>query len=200
MLFRSASVRCPQPPLRRTPVPQTNCWLSVLVPAFNVEAHVGGCLGSILAQIRPGVEVVVIDDASVDATSAIVAAAQRDHPEVLRSHHQSVNAGVATTRNRLVRAARGDYLWFIDADDVVADGAIEALQTIVDCHGPDLVLCDFRPLGRRRTHRRTTFRGPSRTLIRNPSDVAAGMLYGSHLILARYPSRGTDGADLCPTE
>ena len=107
------------------------CWLSVLIPAYNVQDFVAPCLESILTQILPGVEIVVVNDGSTDSTGRVVADMQRRHSAVLTACDHAVNHGIGTTRNHLVERARGEYLWFVDADDTMNMGAMASLQRIV---------------------------------------------------------------------
>jgi glycosyltransferase involved in cell wall biosynthesis len=94
---------------------------------------------------------------------------------------QSPNQGIAATRNHLVREARGDYLWFIDADDSMLPGAIEALRAVVERHTPDLVLCDYRRTNGRRQRSGSTFAGPKRTVVSDTSVILAGLFEAGQL-------------------
>lgn len=159
----------------------SSCRLSILIPAYDAAPHIGTCLASVLAQWRPGVEVVVVDDGSTDTTEAVLADIGRRHPECLRIHHRSQNRGVAATRNELVRLARGDHLWFIDADDAMLAGAIDRLLDVVDRHDPDVVLCDYERAGERWRRIVSTFRGPGRTLVTDASVILAGLFEAGQL-------------------
>lgn len=120
-------------------------WLSVLIPARNVDRWLPTALDSVLRQADPGVEVVMLDDASSDRTGDIARHyAERDAR--VRVFHNAEAVGVATGRNRLLDEARGDYLWFVDSDDALAPTAIGALRELVRADAPDLVLCDYRTL------------------------------------------------------
>lgn len=157
------------------------CWLSVLVPAYNADLYVGECLDSILEQRTSGVEVVIVDDGSTDTTAAVIADRQRRQPNRIRLRRENQNKGIASTRNLLVREARGKYLWFIDADDTMLPGAIEALRVTVDRHAPDLILCDYRRTNGRRERRGATFAGPRRTLLNETSTILAGLFKAGQL-------------------
>lgn len=115
-------------------------WLSLLFPMYRVEPWLGACLASLLPQLEDGIELVFVDDASPDGSAALV---QARLPQA-RLIRQPVNRGVSAARNRLLDEARGDYLWFIDPDDVVEPGAIARLNAVLAAHRPDLVSCDFR--------------------------------------------------------
>ena len=119
-------------------------WLSVLVPVYGVAAYLDDCIASILQQDVDGVEVVFVDDASRDGEDSILAAWQARHPDRIRIVTHAANRGLAATRNTLLDEARGDYLWFVDSDDLMEPGAIATLRDLLARQQPDIVLCDFR--------------------------------------------------------
>ena len=86
--------------------------VSVLIPVYNGEAFVENAIRSALDQRDVDVEVIVIDDGSVDRTPAVLAQFG-DRIRVLRQQ----NAGHVVSRNNGSRLARGDWLAFLDADD-----------------------------------------------------------------------------------
>ena len=119
-------------------------WLSILVPVYQVEAYLPACLDAILAQAGEGVEVVLVNDASPDGCATILADYATRYPQRVRVLTHEHNQGISASRNTLLDAARGEYLWFIDSDDLLEPGALASLKTIIDAHAPDLVTCDFR--------------------------------------------------------
>ena len=89
--------------------------VSVIIPAFNAAAHIRQTLNSVLAQTYQAIEVIVVDDGSSDATSAIVEEFVKRDARV-QLVRQS-NAGVGAARNTAIRMARGKYIAPLDADD-----------------------------------------------------------------------------------
>ena len=85
---------------------------SVIIPAYNAAATVSRAIDSVRAQSSPAHEIIVVDDGSSDET-ALVAGRYRDAVKVIRQ----INCGVAAARNAGARAASGDWLAFLDADD-----------------------------------------------------------------------------------
>ncbi len=159
-------------------------WLSVLIPVYNVEAYLAECVESVMAQADPGVEVLLLDDCSTDASPARMHALAARWPGRLQLLQHTRNRGLSAARNTLIEAAHGDYLWFLDSDDKLLPGAIPALQRIVGQQHPDMVVCDFavwresprlkhRLRGER--HRRS-FAGPARTLLTGPARFLADLL------------------------
>jgi glycosyltransferase involved in cell wall biosynthesis len=95
--------------------------VSVIIPAHNAERFIAETVDSALAQTHPDVEVIVIDDGSSDGTGRILEA----YGPAIRVHTQP-NTGVGGARNTGARLATGDWVAFLDADDVWVPRKIEA--------------------------------------------------------------------------
>ncbi len=185
-----APVQHPPDPDRRSALAMAaRPWLSILVPVYNVGDFLEECLQSILRQLEPGIEVVVLDDASTDASPAIIASFQARFGSALRLIRHPHNRGLAAARNSLLEVAGGDYFWFIDADDLMATGAIASLREALETVAPDLLTCDFRVHRehfrlkhrlRGETHRRT-FGGTPRRLGTSFSALVGGILINGQL-------------------
>jgi len=99
--------------------------VSVVVPAYNAASKIKRCLDSICRQTYSDIEILVIDDGSVDGTADVVKkVAERDGR--IRCITQE-NKGVAAARNKGLELARGNYIAFCDADDYVASDYIVLL-------------------------------------------------------------------------
>jgi glycosyltransferase involved in cell wall biosynthesis len=90
--------------------------VSVIMPAYNVAPYVGDAVESALAQTFRDLEVLVVDDGSIDATAAIVAAIAARDPRVKLI--RQANGGISTARNRALAASTGRYLALLDSDDL----------------------------------------------------------------------------------
>ena len=119
--------------------------VSVVVPAHNAEAYVAEAVRSALDQTYPPVEVVCVDDGSTDGTLGVLRGLEREHPDTVRVLYQS-NAGAPAARNRGVAEVRGDYVQFLDADDVLLPTKLERQAALVASArvAPDLVMGAFR--------------------------------------------------------
>lgn len=110
--------------------------VSVCIPVRDGERHLGAALASALAQDVDGLEVLVHDDASQDATAEVVAGFA--DPRVRYARHDEP-VGVAANRTSLVRAARGAVVAWLDADDVRLPGTLARQLAVLDAR-PDVVL------------------------------------------------------------
>jgi glycosyltransferase involved in cell wall biosynthesis len=95
--------------------------LSVVIPCYNAERYIAATIESVLAQGHASLEIIVVDDGSADGSVALVRAA---FPQVRLE--QQANAGVAAARNRGIALARGEWIAFVDADDIWLPGKLEA--------------------------------------------------------------------------
>lgn len=118
---------------RSSDVTSEQPWLSVLIPIYNVRPFLEDCVQSVLEQIddKPGIELILVDDKSTDGSADICRHMLRGSGANVRLLHHAENEGVSAARNTLLAAARGDYIWFIDSDDKMLPGSIDALHAIV---------------------------------------------------------------------
>ena len=123
--------------------------ISVVVPVFDVEAYVAACLQSLARQSEPDLEVIVVDDGSTDGSRAIAERfAERDAR--FRVVAQP-NGGLGSARNTGVAHAGGEFLAFVDGDDVVPDDAYRRLLGSLDRTGSDLATGNVQRLTRQGT-------------------------------------------------
>lgn len=97
--------------------------VSILVPAFNSAPWIETTLDSALAQTHPRCEIIVVNDGSTDHTLAIAEAHAARHPGKIRIVSQP-NAGAAAARNHALHLAAGDFIQYLDADDLLAPDKI----------------------------------------------------------------------------
>ncbi len=116
---------------------------SVIVPAYNVQAYLSECLGSVLSQSFGDLEVIAVDDASPDACGEIIdETAARDRRVV--PVHLPHNAGLGGARNAGIAQATGDYLLFLDGDDTFTPGALRAVADRLAATGdPEVLIFDY---------------------------------------------------------
>lgn len=133
--------------------------LSVIVPFYNVAPYADQTLRSLARNAAPGIEFILVDDASTDETPAILAAGAERLPGA-QVVTQPVNRGLAAARNTGLDSSRGRYLTFLDGDDVVAPGYFSQLLAAIERLQCDFVRTDHVQVrGRDRSIRRVPY-GP----------------------------------------
>lgn len=91
--------------------------VSVITPVYNAEKYIGNALESIFCQTYKNIEIVLVDDCSTDRSSQIIAQYKESHPEITYfRQHQNMGAGAA--RNKALEIAAGQYVAFLDSDDL----------------------------------------------------------------------------------
>lgn len=115
--------------------------VSVVVPIYNVEKWLPACLDSLLNQTLGNWEAVLVDDGSTDASGQIADAyAARDAR--FKVIHQK-NTGLGGARNTGCRHVTGDYLYFLDSDDLLPSYALQGMHNIATQAKADMVVGDF---------------------------------------------------------
>lgn len=105
--------------------------VSILIPAYNSERWVGDSIRSALAQTWPNTEIIVVDDGSTDSTLAAAQPFASSSVKVLTQKNQ----GAAVARNTAFAAAQGDYIQWLDADDLLSPDKITLQMNALGAHG-----------------------------------------------------------------
>lgn len=122
----------------------SQCFFSILVPVYNAEKYLNECLTSLMSQTFRDYEVVIIDDGSTDGSAEICDSWQIKGPQRIRVIHRE-NRGVFSTREQLLREAQGQYIVFVDADDVISVRALEILRGCIAQTNADVVVYSHSP-------------------------------------------------------
>jgi glycosyltransferase involved in cell wall biosynthesis len=112
--------------------------VSIIVPAYNMADYLPQTLGSLASQDYGNLEIIVVDDGSGDRTGEVVAAYTAQYPQMRYVYQE--NGGESAARNCGILAATGDYLMFVDADDLLMPGAVRTLATQLDALEPSYCL------------------------------------------------------------
>lgn len=103
-------------------------WLSIIIPLYNCEQYIATCLDSLLKQGLDAndYEIIVVNDGCTDNSAGIV--------QGYCTHHNNMrlinkpNGGVSSARNRGIDDAKGEYIYFCDADDYILPNGLSILQ------------------------------------------------------------------------
>lgn len=113
--------------------------VSIIVPAYNAEGWLPAAVRSVLAQTEQNWELVLVDDGSTDATPGLCDGYAASDTRIRVEH--TPNAGVSAARNRGLRLCRGQWILFLDADDVLHPDMLRIMLDAVTRHKVDMVSC-----------------------------------------------------------
>lgn len=115
--------------------------ISIIVPVYNVSEYLPECMKSIAAQKYDNIEVILVDDGSTDGSGILCDQYEKEYKYVKVVHQK--NAGLSSARNTGIRIARGDFITFVDSDDMIAsDFLIEAMK-LANLYNADLIAFAF---------------------------------------------------------
>ena len=115
--------------------------ISIIVPVYNCANYLPQCIESILAQTYTNLQIILIDDGSVDNSGKICDAyATKD--KRIQVIHQT-NAGVSVARNKGLDQSKGEYICFVDADDYIAPDMCSYLFDLIQTYSVPLSVCNY---------------------------------------------------------
>lgn len=118
--------------------------VSFCVPVYNVEGYIEACISSIIAEVQNtcNYEIICVDDNSTDNSYAIICELAKKFPNITVYKNQA-NEGISYTRNRLIDLSRGEYIWFVDSDDMLYSGALKRLLWVAKKTTGDIILANY---------------------------------------------------------
>lgn len=116
--------------------------ISIIVPVYNTEKYLRSCLDSLVNQTIKDVEIVVVNDGSTDSSRQIIDEYYQLYPDRLVIINQE-NQGQAVARNKALNFCTGEYVGFLDSDDVAKTDMFEKMYEKATESGTDMVVCDY---------------------------------------------------------
>ena len=121
---------------------KTNIKVSIIVPVYNVELYLEKCLQSLIDQTYKNIEILLVDDGSIDSSGRICDRYAELYNNISVWHKS--NGGQSSARNYGVSFASGEYITFVDSDDYVDADYIKYMVDSLDINDPiDLVICAY---------------------------------------------------------
>jgi glycosyltransferase involved in cell wall biosynthesis len=114
--------------------------LSIIIPVYNAGKYLARCLDSLVSQTFQGMEIILINDGSTDASAAMCRKYARDDSRIILLSQD--NQGVVIARNKGIQVATGRYMLFIDADDRIPHEYCQKLFTCAEQSGADIVFAN----------------------------------------------------------
>lgn len=115
--------------------------ISIVVPVYNVEDYLDKCILSIVNQTYSKIEIILVDDGSIDESARICDEWKKKDERIVVIHKE--NGGLSSARNVGVKIAKGDYIGFVDSDDYVDLQMYEKLYFTMKKNNADMVICDY---------------------------------------------------------
>ena len=116
--------------------------VSVIIPAYNIEDYIGRCLDSIISQTYKNLEIIMVDDGSRDHTGEILDNYAKKDRRIKVIHKE--NGGVSSARNKGIEVAEGDYIGFIDGDDLIEPEMYKILVDLLEEEDADIAHCGYQ--------------------------------------------------------
>ncbi|MBR0061052.1 MAG: glycosyltransferase family 2 protein [Selenomonadaceae bacterium] len=113
--------------------------ISIIIPMYNVEKYIGDCLNSVLEQTFQDFEVILVDDCSTDNSRQIAESFSEKFGGRLKIFGMEKNSGVALSRNKGSILSRGEYVFFVDSDDMVTKTGLEEMYSYAQKFNADVI-------------------------------------------------------------
>ena len=116
--------------------------ISIIVPVYNVEKYIDKCLKSLVNQTLKDIEIIIVNDGSLDRSEEIIEKYVKDNPTKIK-YYEKKNGGLSSARNYGLEYATGEYIAFLDSDDYVEINMYEEMYNLAKEENADMVECDF---------------------------------------------------------
>lgn len=117
--------------------------VSIILPVYNADKYLERCIDSIIRQTYKNLEIIAIDDGSVDNSYYILENYANKYPHIMRVYKQQ-NMGVSNTRNKAIQLATGEYIMFIDNDDFFDKDYVMTFVNCINKNNLDVVIGGYR--------------------------------------------------------
>lgn len=120
---------------------KSNELISIISPVYNVEKYISVCVDSIIDQTYKNFELILVDDGSTDESGKICDEYAQKDSRISVIHKE--NGGISEARNIAIPVAKGDYICFVDPDDIVAPTYLQKLYKTMIESGASLIACNY---------------------------------------------------------
>lgn len=151
-----------------------NYKISVIIPTYNVENYIEGCLESVIKQTYSNLEIIVVDDGSSDNTGYIIDQYAKKDNRIIVIHKE--NGGVCSARNIGINIASGEFIGFVDGDDTIEDDMYEMLVNNVIKYDADISHCGYKLI---ENNKETLMYGSGRVIIQDRKKGIVDLMDGS---------------------
>lgn len=114
--------------------------VSIIIPVYNVAEYISSCINSVLQQSYPNIEIIIVNDGSTDNSLEICQSFEKRHPHILVI--DQVNKGLSNARNTGIENSKGEYIAFVDSDDIIHPDYI--LHLLLSIEDDDISICRLK--------------------------------------------------------
>lgn len=115
--------------------------VSIIVAVYNVDKYIEECLLSLVNQDYKNIEILIINDGSTDNSQKIIDEFTSKYDNIIS--YQKENGGVSSSRNLGLKHAKGEYILFVDGDDIIKTDMIHNMVNTIEQDNTDLVCCGY---------------------------------------------------------
>ena len=112
--------------------------VSVVIPVYNCAEYIGECIDSVAEQTYDNIEIIVVNDGSKDESEKIIKNKKKKYRNIL--YYKQRNKGVSAARNLGINKAKGEYITFVDGDDLTGKYLVERLVNQITCTHPECII------------------------------------------------------------
>ena len=138
--------------------------VSIIVPIYNAELYLSRCLDSLINQTYKNIEVICVNDGSIDRSLEIAMTYRQQYSEIIVINKP--NTGVSDSRNLALQQATGDYVMFVDSDDWISPNMVKHLLKEAVTYNAELIMCGYSREYKDRTKEKV-FELPNRVIYEN---------------------------------
>ncbi len=120
----------------------SNALVSIIVPVYNVEKYLSRCIESIISQTHKNLEIILVDDGATDGSGNICDTYKEKDFRIIVIHQK--NGGVSAARNSALDIAKGEYICFVDSDDIINSKYVEGLLRAAIENNCSVAQCQFK--------------------------------------------------------
>ena len=117
--------------------------ITVIIPVYNTASYLRECLDSVVNQSYSNLEIIIVNDASTDSSKQIINQYQNQDNRIQVIHHKD-NLGLGGARNSGLDITTGQYIFFLDSDDIIEKNALEIFYQKIVKYNADIVGCALR--------------------------------------------------------
>lgn len=117
--------------------------ISIIVPVYNVENYIKECINSIINQSYKNIEIILVDDGSTDNSGSLCEEFSLIDSRIVTFHKE--NGGLSDARNYGIRHSNGEYIMFVDSDDIIDKDIVNVLYTLIQKDKSiDISVCNLK--------------------------------------------------------